>query len=83
MKRILLASAIALAGAGTVWAETAANGLPAEIRQEVQTVAPGVDFAALSPTQVAALSQLNLKSNGNTNADDRAAYIRVVLGWTS
>jgi len=73
-----------LSAAGASFAQTAMNGLPSEIRQEVQQVAPAVDFAALSPAQVEALSQLsNAKSNSTVDADDRAAYIRVVLGWVS
>lgn len=82
MKKLILASVMALSVAGPTFAQTAENGLPREIRDEVSMVAPGVDFAALTPQQVTALSMLSQnKANGTVNADDRAAYIRVVLGW--
>lgn len=84
MKKILLASVTVLSLAAPTFAQTAENGLPKEIRDEVSMVAPGVDFAALTPQQVTALSMLSQnKANGTVNADDRAAYIRVVLGWQS
>jgi hypothetical protein len=80
MKRILMATVIALAGTTASFAETGSNGLSQALRLEVSRLAPNADLNNLSAKQVSMIEELfadseNVKSGSNPNG-----AIGVILG---
>lgn len=76
MKRILIASALSLAAAGSSLAMANNQTLPVTGRAEAQALVPSGDFSNLTVAQAGAIAAVLYGSNPH-----RASEIRSILNW--
>ena len=80
MKRILIATVIALAGTTASFAATGPDGLSQALRLEVSRLAPNADLNNLSAKQVSAIEALFVDSENLRSGSNPAGAIGVILG---
>ncbi|MGL5008916.1 MAG: hypothetical protein ACRC6I_03480 [Paracoccaceae bacterium] len=77
MKRIILASIIALSAGSAAFAT---GGLSSAIAVEVNRLVPGADLSNLTPSQIGRLNMLFSNSDNLGAGDNPAGQIQVILG---
>lgn len=80
MKRILLATVLALSAGTAVYADSMSGTLNAGVALEVSRLVPGADLNSLSRSQVASLENFFVDSENLKSSNDPANKIRVMLG---
>jgi hypothetical protein len=76
MKRIILASIVALSAATGAFA---GNGLSSAIAVEVNRMVPGADLTNLTLSQIARLESLFVKSENLRSGENPSGQIQVIL----
>jgi hypothetical protein len=76
MKRIILASIVALSAATGAFA---GNGLSSAIAVEVNRLVPGADLVNLSVSQISRLESLFVNSENLRSGENPAGQIQVIL----
>lgn len=76
MKRILIATALSLAAAGSSFAMASNQTLPVAGRAEAQALVPSGDFSHLTVAQAGAIAAVLYGAN-----TQRASEIRSILNW--
>jgi hypothetical protein len=80
MKRILMATVIALAGTTASFAETGSNGLSQALRLDVSRLAPNADLNNLNAKQVSMIEELFADSENLKSGSNPSGAIGVILG---
>ena len=79
MKRILLATVLALSAGTAVYADSMSGALNSGIALEVSRLVPGADLNSLSRDQVVAIENIFVDSENLRSGNDPAGKIRVIL----
>jgi hypothetical protein len=78
MKKILLATTLALVSASSAFAFTHDTGLNSADLSEIRSLVPSADLSGLSASQIDALDRLIASYNGE-NDDETAGRIQLIL----
>jgi len=79
MKRILLATVLALSTGTAVYADSMSGTLNSGVALEVSRLVPGADLNNLSRDQVVAIENIFVNSENLRSGNDPAGAIRVIL----
>lgn len=80
MKRILLASVLALSAGTAVYADSMSGTLNSGVALEVSRMVPNADVSNLSRDQIVALENLFSNSENLRSGNDPAGEVRRILG---
>lgn len=81
MKRIALATVLALATVGSASAMTSFTELPHGVKLEVQRLVPNADLTNLTAAQRAAIEQIFASSENTRSGNDPAGAVKAILNW--